>query len=160
MHNAAHKVVFLKENASGSVCFILRFWSPGNILCKLCTPFALEHFLCLLSLLQRYHTHKVNLRTRHFAKLLSLQRKMLWLISSEHWHEETRCKNKHRHIAQTLGLEEYHFSALKRNDPTLLQGKQRALLWCPSFLWVCLTTSNTGQPEKNQTKQTTAVKHH
>lgn len=34
----------------------LRFAPPGNILCKLCTPLALEHFLCFLTLLQRHHT--------------------------------------------------------------------------------------------------------
>lgn len=101
-------VVFLKEDASVNWFFILRFCSPGNILCKLCTPFALEHFLCLLSLLQRYHTHKVNLGTLQFAKLLSLQRKTLWLIFiSQHWYTETRWKNKHINTAQTFRLEMY-----------------------------------------------------
>lgn len=36
--------------------FILRFCSLGNILCKLSTSFALEHFLRLLTLLWWYHT--------------------------------------------------------------------------------------------------------
>lgn len=38
--------------------FILRFCSFGNILCKLSTSFALEHFLRLLSFLWWYHTDK------------------------------------------------------------------------------------------------------
>lgn len=117
--NTAHKESGVSEGECQCkfVFFILRFWSPGNILCKLCTPFALEHFLCLLSLLQRYHTHKVNLRTLHFAKLLSLQRKMLWLIFiSEHWYVEIRCKNKHINIAQRLRLKTYQPSALKSKN--------------------------------------------
>lgn len=159
--SAARQVVFLKENASGNLFFILRFCSPGNILCKLCTPFALEHFLCLLSLLQRYHTHKVNLRTLHFAKLLSLQRKMLWLIFiSEHWHTESRRNNKHINIAQTLRLKAYQPNALKNNSsPTLhLHWEQRAPLWFLVPLSRSLFTNKTSQPEENQTK-TMAVKH-
>lgn len=38
--------------------FVLRFCSFGNILCKLSTSFALEHFLRLLSFLWWYHTDK------------------------------------------------------------------------------------------------------
>lgn len=38
--------------------FILRFGSLGNILCKLSTSFALEHFLCLLTFLQQYQESK------------------------------------------------------------------------------------------------------
>lgn len=40
--------------------FILRFRSLGNILCKLSTSFALEHFLRLLPFLWQYHMVKVK----------------------------------------------------------------------------------------------------
>ena len=40
--------------------FILRFRSSGNILCKLSTSFALEHFLRLLPFLWWYHTVKLK----------------------------------------------------------------------------------------------------
>lgn len=40
--------------------FILRLCFPGNILCKLSTSFALEHFLRLLPFLWWYHIVNVN----------------------------------------------------------------------------------------------------
>lgn len=52
VHNFHSPVI--RESWAWSRSFILRFGSLGNILCKLSTSFAFEHFFSLLTFLRRY----------------------------------------------------------------------------------------------------------
>lgn len=99
-----NEVVFLKEDASVNLFVLSYVFALLAISFASCAPrLPLNIFSASCrSYSDTTHTHKVNLRTSQFAKLVLAKKDTLAHPHQWNWYMETRCENKQINIAQTL----------------------------------------------------------